>query len=330
MLFRSDLLFNKITEVQHEIKKGTIAILVRTNSDINSIIREAKLRNIEIESDYSENLYHTQSAIDLCKLCTALCNPYNEIYLLDLILSNNMNVQFNPLCLKSKTITEKKNILIEVLDEFFENRMDMKWLELVKYAQTNPVLKVLREINLASQPWINFSNGFTNQQYYRINYDILFEKFINMDKDMYITLNLITNRLKLAITTGVMEPGKSIDYESEKDIKIICTTIHKSKGLEYDTVILPFNDFEIDKLKQNNVEITNFNNKLGYYISTGKKIYDNKAFYVIEEIDEIIKEETRILYVAMTRTINRFIYFFNEDDDKFSWNLLLKDVIKNA
>lgn len=65
----------------------TIAILVRKNYEIAEILRRGKEKNILVESDKNTNLYKLQSTIDLCKLTSALCNPYNTIYLYDLIYS---------------------------------------------------------------------------------------------------------------------------------------------------------------------------------------------------------------------------------------------------
>lgn len=45
--------------------------------------------------------------IDLCKLTSALCNPYNTIYLYDLIYSNNVNIKFSPLNLVNKDEEER-------------------------------------------------------------------------------------------------------------------------------------------------------------------------------------------------------------------------------
>ena len=54
---------------------------------------------------------------------------------------------------------------------------------------------------------------------------------------------------------------------------------------------------------------------------------NNESFgYTDEEIEEIQKEESRILYVALTRAINKFVWFNKTDAKGNTWGKLLEEM----
>ena len=133
-------------------KERTIAILARTNYQIDEILREAKKRNITIESDNNSDLYRLEPSTDLCRLTSALCNPYNPTYLYDLIHSRNVNVEFDIHTILGKSNEEKTKIFIKCLDEFYQATLKKSWSELIRDIQNEPVLKSLRIIYEATKP----------------------------------------------------------------------------------------------------------------------------------------------------------------------------------
>ena len=105
--------------------------------------------------------------------------------------------------------------------------------------QNQPILKNLRIIYEATKPWKSFSSDKLKQEHYRTNYELVFEELSARNKRTYLTLDSVNESLHIAITAGVETKSREIntDYDG---IRIICTTVHKSKGLEYGTVILPY------------------------------------------------------------------------------------------
>lgn len=308
-------------EKKLSVSEKTIAILVRKNFEVSNVLKEGRKRNILVESDKNSNLYKLQSTIDLCKLTSALCNPYNSLYLFDLIQSNNVNVKFDVLNLVGKNEKEKLEILINCLDTYYSNILNMPWNELVSCVQKKNILQILRKIYESSKPWKTFSLDLDSEIYYRINYELVFEELARANKKNYLTLESINESLILAITKEMS--AKSRDYiEYEDRVRIICLTIHASKGLEYDTVIMPFTKTPLNAVKKDSIEVVDFDEKIGYCFNFDKP-YANEYFDLENEIDEIIKEECRILYVALTRAINKFIWFGKEKNEKFNWAKIL-------
>ena len=331
-----DVLFSMLSKRKTELEildkvkplsnsERTIAILVRTNSQAKTIISRARKNNIQVESDASGNLYKLQSSIDLCKLTAALTNPYNEIYLFDLLMSNNINLVMSSVTFEGMNKDEKKVFLIECLDKYYMSVMQKKWSELIYKVQNEPVLKVLRDIYLASKPWKKYSKNLRNQTVYRMNYELLFEQLTRINKRSYLTLNSINESLSIAISTGLEE--KSRDFiDDNNSIRIICTTVHRSKGLEYDTVVLTDTTDPIDIFRKNTIEITYIDGKIGYLLDINGNPVQNDNFLSDNELNEIVMEESRILYVALTRTINKLIWFKDTSNIDYNWGGILEEV----
>lgn len=330
-------LFGKIKRRKAEIESNpsfaklstsekTIAILVRTNFQISKILRQEKYEeDIFIESDSNGDLYKIQPSIDLCKLTAALSNSRNPIYLFDLLLSNNVNIKFPVEKLIKMDEEEKLGYLISCLDEFYKSILNISWNELVYEVQSKPVLMVLRKIYEASKPWKTYSSDENKQQYYRINYDLVFEDLSKEGKYSYMTLDSINESLHILINTGSERVSRSVADDGDY-VRVICTTVHKSKGLEYDTVIMPFTTDSIDKMHRNGLDITYVDGKVGYCFSINGESMTNEYFYTNDEIKEIEMEESRILYVALTRTINKFIWFNKTDSNGTTWGKLLEEM----
>ncbi len=119
--------------------------------------------------------------------------------------------------------------------------------------------------------------------------------------------------------------SRSFDVDDE-GIHIICTTIHKSKGLEYGTVILPYTSEDIGDIKKVKLEAMYYDNSFAYTVQFENEIRErNSNFNETKEVTEQIAEESRILYVALTRAIRNFVWINNIDrTSEISWATLLE------
>lgn len=331
-----DLLFKTIEEQKQRIKKEmdtkdlsqnerTIAILTRSNKQIRNILKEAKNRGITVESDNSSDLYKIAPSIDLCHLTSALSRPYDPVYLYDLIHSRNVNVAFDIRSLLGKKKEEKTALLIDCLDQFYSSAMNKTWEKLISDIQNEPILKTLRLIYESTKPWKAYSSDEYMQEYYRTNYELVFEKMSEMNKRSYLTLDSINESLHINIMTGTEVRSREIERDTG-DVRVKCITIHKSKGLEYGTVILPATDNEIGKSQKKGLELSFADGKIGYCFSTDDKKYCNNFYQLETETSEMMMEESRILYVAMTRAIDNFIWFLNLDAVGENWGSILKEM----
>ena len=321
----------KIIELEKTRKlskeEKTIAILVRENWQIEEIIKGCKEldEEVEIETKVGGDLYQLDSTIDFCKLLMALTNPDDPVCLVNFIESNYIDMPLWYQGLQNEEKQSQTSKLVEALDKYFMARMNKTWNGLVAYVQANPVLMVLKTIFETLQPWNKYSEDLDKQRFYKSNYELLIEKIIKSYSVDYLTLTVIANSIQINILTGQQELARAT-AEDETGIRFLCTTVHKAKGLEYGTVILPFTGQAIDNLKKANTDVNYSSSKLAYSIKVDENKKDcNSNYDSQEEIDQRICEEARILYVALTRAIRNCIWM--KDTDKrsnMSWSKFLE------
>lgn len=315
-------------EKEHKLSKEEkiIAVLVRENWQIHNILEEAKSRGIYIETEVGGDLYQLAPAMDLYKLILALLNPIEPVYLYNLISSNYIEISLDIQGLHGISKDEKVEKLVSVLDEFYLDTYGKCWNDIVKETRNLPVLMLLRNIYEASRPWEKYDASEVGQKFYKANYELVLEKIIKMYSVDYLTLNVIENSLHINILTKQQEPARNVNLCVD-DIRVICTTIHKSKGLEYGAVILPFMSTDISSMKKADIDVYIEDNKLAYGIKIGRdsnKKY-NSNYDTAQEQTERMNEESRILYVALTRAIRNVVWFKDiKSKNKVSWQTIME------
>ena len=313
---------SKLHELKPEEKK--IAILVRYNWQISSILKEAEKAGIIVKVTQGGDLYRLPSSLDLYKLVMAITHPRNKVYLSNLIRSNYVWLDVNLAKISGYTEINKTEELIRLLDEYFMLYMGKTWKQIVTDFESRPVLVALRDIYEATKPWV-YCHGEDERRAYRENYECLIEKVIKKFAREYVTINLIGEFLKINITTHQEEASRNKAMESD-EIQVICTTIHKSKGLEYGTVILPFTNEDTSNIDTGGLNVNIESGKVSYGFAYKKRGYDYSGeFDQKTEILEKIREESRILYVALTRAIRNVVWFRDVDTDtENSWGRYLE------
>lgn len=307
-------------------KERTIAILVRSNWQVEKLIDAANKKGIRIYTKTGGDLFQLPSTIDLYKLAAALVNSSNLLNIVSFIESNYTNLKLDYHLYHGQSQEEILKDLERILDEFFVLRMEMSWDDVKSMVRAEPVLSVLKKIYDALQPWNNYSKSYREQFHYMTNYEYLLERIIKYARVDSLTINQITEYLHVNIVTGQHQLSRNDSFD-DGNIKIICTTVHKSKGLEYGIVILPYTDEEIDNPRRIKTSANYMQSKLSYTILFENKLREsNNNYNFNEEIDEQIYEESRILYVALTRAIHGCTWINNIDSQsRISWSSLLEE-----
>ncbi len=307
-------------------EERTIAILVRSNWQVEHLVNAAQEEGLQIETHSGGDLFQLPSTTDLYKLLSALNNSENPLYLVNLIESNYVQLSLDYQLLKGLGQEELPKKLIQVLDNFFEIRMGKTWRTLVNETYTQPILFVMKQIYDALAPWKQFSKNQQIQMHYMANYEYLLELIIRFFRQSTPSLNQLTEYLKINITTRQQMLSREVGVD-EQGIRLLCTTIHKSKGLEYGTVILPYTDEDISDLRKVKLDANYTKDKLSYMVQFENKVKEYNTNYSTDaESLEQISEETRILYVALTRAIRNCVWIKNLDrNPSISWGSLLEE-----
>ena len=319
--------------------KEKIAILVRYNYQIAEIKEICDKHGINIETEIGGELFRIDPTIDLFKLVLALKYNQSPKYLYNLYTTSYVSEVLPKV--------ELWDMSKEEIKDYFYNNLPKslsKWNEYIQRLRTEPVLKVLRDMVDESKPWDIFSKKINAEgddverceSYYIRNLDQLFEKLVLASNTDYLTINKLSDYLEVMILTRREEEARE-SYDIEKSTsKIICTTVHKSKGLEFDTVLLPHCEFDISCAKsKGDVDLIYSNNKIGYRIKGND--YDSTAFendlYDVLKGNEFIDrkhEETRILYVALTRAIKKVVYLTDRKPNRRGYSDCWKKMIEEV
>lgn len=185
-------------------------------------------------------------------------------------------------------------------------------LDIKKHLPDIKVFK-LRQTFRNSQQLINYANIFITKNKAQIKKEMYSEKSIQKPIEIIYYTNpktsfkTLINSLDISTTLVLGRNQKDI-YKYSNDQNIRYLTIHKSKGLEAENIIL------INTIN----DIYGFPNKIKNY-----KLLDK-----INKCDEIkYAEERRLFYVALTRTKNK-VYILTPKDNPSVFIKELKKIIK--
>lgn len=320
-------------------EERTIAILVRENWQADKIVKYGRDMGFSpIQTSIGGDLYKSVPALELCALLQALLHSGPE-QLSHLLESNFFGVFLDRLTmyelkpaleLGDKSGDRQIKYLISLIDNMLGQTASQggyqSWADILQALRIAPVLQIIRRLYNQLRPWVRFGEKFTPMRsYYRMNVDLLFEKILQGCRVDNLTLHRLTTFMEINIASGRSEECRW-PQQGGNEIRIICTTVHKSKGLEYGYVILPYASFAIDKPKRTGMDIlVGTNGAIGYSFRYGdNQVLRNNYYDYAQEAAERMNEETRILYVAMTRAIRAFSWIDLKSSNSTSWQELLR------
>lgn len=325
-------------------KEKSIAILVRENWQADMIRTDCARFGISVHTNTGGDLYMSQPAIDMLTLVNALVHFDEADYLYNLVTSNFFNLDIpksNLYEIRMKIRTggwraktdekEQINYIIGFMNKILvDDRNENKdWAHIVAGLRTQPILQALRRIYSVLEPWKHFSSDPWKQHYYQLNVDLLFEQIINACNVDRLTINTLQEHLHNSIVSQVSVDSR-MPAQNEEEAAIQCITVHKSKGLEYGHVIMPFCSASMNFIQKTQLHISTTKHqdryRIGYSMSVGDsgETVQNDFYDELIEKSEKAREEARILYVAMTRSICSFSWIEIQGKQNLSWQNLIE------
>lgn len=328
-------------------KDREIAILVRENWQAEKIKKEGKTLGFEVVTNTGGDLYMSEPALDMLKLANALLHYDEADYLYAFVSSNFIDGGMSKARMYSIREGEKKNSwkktkstdtsqskeLQTMINRALSSTDDERWRDwnsVIRSLRIMPVLQVIRKLYYILKPWVQYGeDSKLKQDNYRLNVDLLFEELINAANMDSVTINSLVDILTANIVSQKNVDSRMPEVNGE-EIIIRCVTVHKSKGLEYGAVILPYCSSPINVMKRvdMNVSVAHRDRlQVGYQIKVNSDgatdIYQNDFFNENLEKNERMREEARILYVAMTRAIRSFAWIELENKKSKNWQNLI-------
>ena len=356
--FRIPALVEEVHRIQKRIKyeessgfslknrEKSIAILVRENWQAEMVRLECSKidSNLSIQTNTGGDLYMSQPALDMMTLINALLHFDEADYIYALTISNffkldipksnlsNIREKIKSGGWRSKTDEkEQVNYMIHYMNKSLVDSIgdEKTWEDIIHALRIKPVLQVLRGIYDTLRPWFNYSDRDSwKQHYYQLNVDLLFEQLINSCNPDHLTISTLQAHLFNNIA-GQVSVDSRIPTAKADTTSIQCITVHKSKGLEYGYVILPFASTPIDHIKKEQLQVSVKNSSTGIEIGYSLLPTDeseplrNNYYDIKTEEEEKKREESRILYVAMTRAIKSFSWIQLQGKNSLSWQNMI-------
>ncbi|WMY97482.1 MAG: exodeoxyribonuclease V subunit beta [Arsenophonus sp.] len=268
--------------ISNKIKHSDIIILVRNYSE--SLIIKKSLEKFNITTQIiSEivNIFQTAEAYDLVLILNAIIYPDNNNFLRTALATRLIGLSINEICyLNENEIAWSKKI-----SNFF-NYLNL-WNE-------NGISIMLKTIISDYEIVSNLLKDEINGKKRLMNLFQLIEILEEQSLLFYDKYSLIQWLIKKIYNSEFDEKYQQI-FSEESNKKIIrITTIHKSKGLEFPIVWIPFGCSVFKKNICSFHQKDNLRSTIDFYPSQDELSISYK---------EYLSEEIRLLYVAMTRSI---------------------------
>ncbi|WP_377802176.1 UvrD-helicase domain-containing protein [Bacillus benzoevorans] len=322
---------------EEEDKPTVLAILVRTNYQAREIrkileeLRNGKGRDIAYDVVTGGSLFSSAAARDLLILFNALNYERDPESYYALYQTPFTSKPFNPAVLlkfegdRDKICTHKSFNEVEGFTEILAAlRIKPTLHAIYQFLANNSFEKVLAAQNM--QPH--------EIEQYRLNLYRILELAGDEAGASITSVHHLRDWLRQQVASNRDEDEMQADVTKYKKlIKVV--TVHKAKGLEFDTVFIPYTYMKFEKKTQQEMIVVKEKDK----VRAGWKIAgSNDNEFLVEsplypdlktkENTENIREEARLLYVALTRAKNRLVVIYNKSNsnrnDRRNWSDLIR------
>ncbi|TKI46246.1 UvrD-helicase domain-containing protein [Lysinibacillus tabacifolii] len=310
-----------------------IALLVRTNYEAKSIKEVCKSIGVETLENLDGTFYQSPAVKHFKMLLEGLLYPNEPKYIVNALQTPYFRVIISPQQLMRhngdrERINEELASLREMtLDPYLTRLREHSVMTIIQMILYNEkVIENLQKYLQVFNP--NEKLGQLEAKSYVANLQHLMTLIERTFDQQNLSLHSLVSWLTLQVQTNVTENEPLLD---DNESQVTISTVHRSKGLEFDTVILPAVDRNYQSVSASyhieENEDKNQHRKIGWQIQTEDMTHENIYFEQLNNIEliEQQKEEVRLLYVALTRAKQKLIVFMPETIKPNTWAELLHE-----
>lgn len=351
-----NLISSALSDLELEIRSGAkkvtdktkVAVLVRGNMKATEIAELCRRHGKTVVLNSDRPFFLSQAVRDFYALISSYIFVEQPISTYNYLMTPYAN--YDGVISVSEMERRMKNSAgngMEVSEYLSEFLSQTKWYEYQREFRLRPVVAVIKDIvekskvierfiamdkvRMYGDAWTEAKKNrqaLIDAKSYQKNLDKLMEMIQQrMDGD-FTTLYDLYVYLTLMIATNREEMEPDVEMENDYDYtSVYIMTVHKSKGLEFDTVIMPAMNHSL--VPSERTTILAGKDKVAWTYEPGKSNQMKSQWYEElqrEVVEKGIAEETRMLYVAMTRAVNRLILLVNDWSTYESWSSLIRKV----
>ncbi len=333
-------------------EKNRVVLLTRSNAELIELSRILRKAKIPVSVRRDGSFYASEAVRDFYMMVSSFMFCDEPKYLFNYLLTPYAG-EIEPLDINAmERLSGDYENVVDYLDHFVNQTT---WKKYHKELRLKPVMSVFKDMMDSESIVDNFialnkarrkeegweearknADTFTRARQYQANLEKLMEVLQNNLGGDKVSLYDVFNFLKLNIATNRSE-GEARVQSKDDYTSVLCMTVHKSKGLEFDTVIVPYTAENFGSRAQTELLVDPIDRKVGWYYTGDKEKVKRKFKYSPMKstyYDELQKAEdeggrlegVRVLYVGMTRAIDTLICIVEESRNPMSWAKLIEEV----
>ena len=318
-------------------KSKHICVLTRTNNEVVEIAARCREESIPCRAKLKGGFYSSAPVRDMYALLGAMLYPKDTRRLYNLLLT-----PYTTSVPDGEKLARMHGDEDEVRAYLEELLSKDRWNDVLHRQRVEPFFPMLNKLIDKMQllaryefmrhdnfPLYKYSADATyDVDFYEENLNkllnILYESFTGENVSLSGVFSFLGNKMQTDREEDCVYPDNKVQ---KGKCLIEAMTVHKAKGAEFETVILPYTNNEFFKIEDSNkftsliTDMTSGRLNVGWKFKQNKIVRKNNYYESMtdDEHQAVRREEARLLYVAMTRVKKNLIIITADEIKDDTW-----------